>query len=90
MKATTSFAFSIASHAVWIFITWVFWLAGAASITAALGSHWHRGHGDTLYALEAFAWINWIIITLMLIGVIMAGLRSARSGNGFGGALVEV
>ncbi|GAA5839506.1 hypothetical protein JCM11251_002743 [Rhodosporidiobolus azoricus] len=90
LKATTSFAFSIASHAVWIFITWVFWLAGAAAITAALGTNWNRGHEDTLYALEAFAWINWIIITIMLFVVLFTGWRSARGGNGFGGAMVDV
>ncbi|GAA6029647.1 hypothetical protein JCM8097_000983 [Rhodosporidiobolus ruineniae] len=90
LKATTSFAFSIASHAVWIFITWVFWLSGAAAITAALGSNWHGGNSDTLYALEGFAWLNWIIVTFLFIGVIFTGFRSARSGNGFGGAMVDV
>ncbi|GAA5821088.1 hypothetical protein JCM3770_000085, partial [Rhodotorula araucariae] len=65
LKATASFLFSIASHAVWLFVTWVFWLAGTAALTASLNGSLDCGsfngpHCDTLNALEAFGWINWI------------------------------
>ena len=33
LKATTSIIASIASQAVWVFLTWLFWLAGAAAMT---------------------------------------------------------
>ncbi|BGP14924.1 hypothetical protein JCM10213_003719 [Rhodosporidiobolus nylandii] len=89
LKAASSFAFSIASHAIFLFITWVFWLSGAAAITAALGDNWKGGNSDTLYALEGFAWICWIITTFLFSFVLFAGTRAARGGNGFGGALVE-
>ncbi|GAA5985428.1 hypothetical protein JCM11641_000154 [Rhodosporidiobolus odoratus] len=88
-RAAGSFVFSIASHVVFLFLTWVFWLSGAAAITAALGQHWHQGHSDTLYALEGFAWINWIIVTILFAAVLFGGARAARGGNGFGGALVD-
>ncbi|BGO90581.1 hypothetical protein NBRC10512_005301 [Rhodotorula toruloides] len=92
LTAATSFLFSIASHAVWIGITWVFWLAGAAAITDTLGGgldcgNFHLAHCHQLNAVEAFGWINWILITFLLAFVLFAGARSARSGNGFGGPL---
>ncbi|GJN89879.1 hypothetical protein Rhopal_002868-T1 [Rhodotorula paludigena] len=95
LKASTSFLFSIASHAVWLFVTWVFWLAGAAAITASLDGglscgDWPFANCNQLNALEAFAWISWIIITIMLAFVLFAGARSARSGSGFGGPMVDV
>ncbi|GAA6014631.1 hypothetical protein JCM10207_006884 [Rhodosporidiobolus poonsookiae] len=95
LQATTSFAFSIASHAVWLFVTWVFWLSGAAAITAALDggltcSDWNRPHCNTLNALEGFSWLCWIIVTIQLAVIAFVGMRSARSGNGFGGAMVDV
>ncbi|GAA5848838.1 hypothetical protein JCM9279_002960 [Rhodotorula babjevae] len=95
LKATTSFLFSIASHVAWLFITWVFWLAGTAAFAASLGGSLDCGNYDaphchTLNALEAFGWINFVIITLMFAYALFAGARSARSGNGFGGAMVDV
>ncbi|GAA5952442.1 hypothetical protein JCM21900_005311 [Sporobolomyces salmonicolor] len=94
-KAASSFAFSIASHAVWIFVTWVFWLAGAAALTNSLGGgldcgDFHGGHCHQLNNAEAWAWISWITTTFLLAVVLMLGGRSARGGNGFGGAMVDV
>ncbi|GAA5986807.1 hypothetical protein JCM10908_000905 [Rhodotorula pacifica] len=95
ITAATNFLFSIASHAVWLFVTWVFWLAGTASLASALGGSLDCGsyngpHCNQLNALEAFGWINWIIVTFMLVFAIWIGARSARGGNGFGGAVVSV
>merc|ERR1712093_545014 len=77
------------------FLPWVFWLAGTAALAAALGGSldcdtYGRPHCDTLNALEAFGWINWVIVTIMFAYALFAGARSARSGNGFGGAMVDV
>ncbi len=77
---------SIASHAVWLFITWIFWTATAASITHMLGggldcSNTFYAHCGQLNAAEAFAWINWIIVTVAFVIVILLGTRSLRSGN---------
>ncbi|GAA5891667.1 hypothetical protein JCM5296_005504 [Sporobolomyces johnsonii] len=94
-QAASSFAFSIASHAVWIFVTWVFWLAGAAALTNSLGGGLDCGefkgaHCNQLNNAEAWAWISWITTTFLLAVVLMLGGRSARGGNGFGGAMVDV
>lgn len=35
--AATSIISSVASHAGWLFLTWIFWTAAAASVTAMLG-----------------------------------------------------
>lgn len=114
LRATSSFLFSIASHGVWLFLTWVFWsvpsrrllhpleadptlfrrLAGAAAITNALGGGLNCGsmrgfaHCNQLNAAEAFAWINWILATFAFVVVVVVGARSARRGDGFGGAVV--
>ncbi|POY74036.1 hypothetical protein BMF94_2848 [Rhodotorula taiwanensis] len=94
LTAATNFLFSIASHAAWLFLTWVFWLAGSAAFAAALGGslncgNYELGHCSTLNSLEAFSWICFIIVTFMLVFTIWVGARSARSGNGFGGAVVQ-
>lgn len=114
LTSATSFLFSIASHAVWLFITWIFWcvslqaqdrgdlansrlslnrLAGAAAITNTLGGglncdDYPGAHCNQLNAAEAFAWINWILATFAFAVILFVGARSARSGNGFGTALI--
>ncbi|ORX40223.1 hypothetical protein BD324DRAFT_616956 [Kockovaella imperatae] len=88
---------SIASHGVWLFITWVFWLAGAAAWSAALSGGVYCGvpgeighyHCHQLLAAEAFAWITWILMTFALIVVILLGSRALRSGNRLSGGLTE-
>ncbi|GAA5952618.1 hypothetical protein JCM8115_003652 [Rhodotorula mucilaginosa] len=95
LTAATNFLFSIASHVVWLFVTWVFQLAGTAALSSALGgsldcSFYNGPHCSQLNALEAFGWICWILLTFMLAFAVWIGARSARSGNGFGGAVVSV
>ncbi|KAJ9127192.1 hypothetical protein QFC24_001429 [Naganishia onofrii] len=77
---------SIASHTIWLFVTWVFWLAVAASITSMLGGGYVCSHSDLVYcnqnvAAEAFAWIEWIIITVIFIMTILLGYRAMRGGG---------
>ncbi|GAA5861076.1 hypothetical protein JCM3774_002184 [Rhodotorula dairenensis] len=94
LTAATNFLFSIASHVVWLFVTWVFWLAGTAALTSSLGGSldcnvYLGPHCGQLNALEAFGWICWVIVTFMLAFAVWIGARSARGGNGFGGAVVS-
>ncbi|OSX67161.1 hypothetical protein POSPLADRAFT_1072209 [Postia placenta MAD-698-R-SB12] len=90
--ANGSVATSVLSHGVFLFITWVLWVAAAASITAALGGgldcNLNYTYCGQLNALEAFAWIEWILITLALIVVIFRGVAATRRGDGLRGQLV--
>ncbi|KAL7423174.1 hypothetical protein Q5752_002474 [Cryptotrichosporon argae] len=93
LLAATSFVASLASHTIWLFITWVFWLAAAASITAALGGGKRCGHADLLYcnhlvAAEAFAWIEFILISLAFIVVAWLAYTALRRGDRLSAALV--
>ncbi|BGP54705.1 hypothetical protein JCM8202_003212 [Rhodotorula sphaerocarpa] len=94
LVAASSFIFSIASHVVFLFITWVFWLSGTAAFASSLGgsldcSYYTGPYCTQQNALEAFGWICFILTTFMLVGAIMVGAKSARSGNGFGGSLIQ-
>ncbi|KAI0043805.1 hypothetical protein FA95DRAFT_1574884 [Auriscalpium vulgare] len=84
---------SVASHGVILALTWIFWSAVAASITAALGggkncSKANLVYCDQLNALEAFAWAEWAFTTIAIISVLLLGLRSVRRGDGYRGKLV--
>ncbi|WFC96485.1 hypothetical protein MBRA1_003143 [Malassezia brasiliensis] len=80
------FLSSIASHAVFIFLTWVFWLAGSAALSTKVGSADcsadDNGIPDcsALRAICAFGWIGWIELTCML-GVICYLAYKAFSGG---------
>ncbi|KAH0837826.1 hypothetical protein J3R83DRAFT_6034 [Lanmaoa asiatica] len=56
---------SVGSHIGFLLITWIFWTAGAASITAVLGGGLNCVNQTVfvycgqLNALEAFAWMIW-------------------------------
>ncbi|OCH92988.1 hypothetical protein OBBRIDRAFT_818029 [Obba rivulosa] len=84
---------SVLSHAVFLFITWVFWLAGAAAITDSLGGSLHCSNSGVVYcgqlnALEAFAWIEFVLLTIALFVVLLRGITSSRRGDGLRGQLV--
>ncbi|KAI0082123.1 hypothetical protein K474DRAFT_1611884 [Panus rudis PR-1116 ss-1] len=84
---------SVGSHGVVLFLTWLFWTAAAASITAAYAGGLDCGGDGVVYcgqqnAQEAFAWVEWILSTLALFTVIIRGIISARRGDGLGGELV--
>lgn len=91
--APLSFISSIASHGAWIILTWIFWLAGAAAMTAALGGG--LSCGTTVYAYcgqlnasIAFAWIEWIIISVLLILILVIGSAAMRRGDRLSAGLV--
>ncbi|KAG2132894.1 uncharacterized protein EDB93DRAFT_1093480, partial [Suillus bovinus] len=66
---------SMASHIFFLYLTWVFWAVGAASITAALGGQLNRnaqnlfaycGH---LIALDVFSWVILVLVTFAIFVV---------------------
>ncbi|GAA95061.1 uncharacterized protein L969DRAFT_95964 [Mixia osmundae IAM 14324] len=81
--------FSIASHGIWVFVTFIFWLAGAAALAQQLRTNPNFPHETTLRACEAFAWMNAIILAGLLVLIGLSGMKSSRDGNGFGGSLAE-
>lgn len=87
---------SVASHLVFITITWILWLAAAAALTQSLGGALqcsvqtkfvYCGH---LNALEGFAWLIWVLLCFMLIFILIRGIIVAKRGDGVGGTMVEV
>jgi len=91
-SATGSVMTSVASHLVFLTFTWIFWTAGAASITSALGGGLncsrHFVYCGQLNSLEAFAWIVWILTTFAFAVVIFRGISAAKRGDGYKGQLV--
>jgi len=79
---------SITAHAIFLFVSWVFWLSGAAALTASLDTvstcrlFLFCSH---VSALEAFAWMEWIILTFGFGCIIVIALRSTHRGQGFSG-----
>jgi len=91
LLGTAEFLTSIVAHVVFLFLSWVFWLSGAAAITASLDgvstcrlflfcSH--------LSALEAFAWMEWIIVTFGFGCIVFISLRAVQRGQGYSGPVL--
>jgi len=82
----------IAAHAIFLFLSWVFWLSGAAAITQSFGGgldcKLRFVYCGQLNALEAFAWIEWSVLTVGLIYVVVIAVRSVRSGGGYHGPVL--
>ncbi|KAI0066595.1 hypothetical protein BV25DRAFT_1912653 [Artomyces pyxidatus] len=85
---------SVAAHGIFLFMTWVFWLSGAAALSESLGGRLNCSHHfvycGQLNALEAFAWIEWVILTFAFVVVVLMGSRAMRRGDGYRGPLVAV
>ncbi|KIM69912.1 hypothetical protein SCLCIDRAFT_12609 [Scleroderma citrinum Foug A] len=84
---------SVLSHIVLLVLTWIFWTAGAASVTSMLGgglncSQTVFAYCSQLNAMEAFAWLIWILVTLLLIVVTIRGILATRRGDGVRGPLL--
>ncbi|KAK7035932.1 aldehyde dehydrogenase [Favolaschia claudopus] len=85
---------SIISHLIILGFSWIMWTAVAAAITEMLGGGLNCGHQDVyvycnqLNALEAFAWVEWLLVTIAIIVVIVRGISAARRGDGYRGSLV--
>lgn len=77
---------SIASHGAWLFLTWLFFMAGAGALTASMGGGQNCSTTDLLYcpsmeALMAFSWMCWILLTFMLAAVLFIGGTAFRGGR---------
>jgi len=87
---------SIGSHFVFLFLTWIFWLAAATALTQSLGGTLDCNIQDQvvycghLNALEGFAWLIWLLLTLMLFFVAIRGIMGARRGDEVTAPMVEV
>ncbi|PAV22073.1 hypothetical protein PNOK_0203000 [Pyrrhoderma noxium] len=86
---------SVGSHGIFLILTWIFWTAGAASITEALGGgnncsnlSYNLPYCNQLNALEGFAWVTWIFVTIALVVVLLRGCTASRRGDGLRGPLV--
>ncbi|KAF9650317.1 hypothetical protein BDM02DRAFT_3112290 [Thelephora ganbajun] len=83
---------SVVVHLVYLTLTWIFWTAGAAAITAALGGgldcNLDYTYCGQLNALEGFAWISWILTTFAVVVVILRSISSHKRGDGWQGQLV--
>jgi len=86
---------SIASHALFLFITWALWLAGAAAMTETVGGTLncsvqtvfaYCGH---LNALIGFAWLIFVFLSFLFLFVILRGITSRKNGEGYGRPIVE-
>ncbi|KAJ7157424.1 hypothetical protein C8R46DRAFT_1114477 [Mycena filopes] len=93
-SATGSMLTSVLAHLVVLGFTWLMWTAAAAAVTDMLGGGLNCQLQDAfvycnhLNALEAFAWIEWILCTFAIVVVVWRGISSRRSGNGYRGSLV--
>ncbi|KAF7319674.1 hypothetical protein MKEN_00748600 [Mycena kentingensis (nom. inval.)] len=94
-SATGSVLTSVLAHLVFLGITWLLWTAAAAAVTEMLGGGLNCKTQDVfaycnqLNALEAFAWIEWLLVTFAIIVVLIRGISAARRGDGYRGGLVS-
>ncbi|RSH79358.1 uncharacterized protein EHS24_001400 [Apiotrichum porosum] len=92
--AAMSVIASTASHAVFLILTWIFWLAGIASFTSAIGGTLHCGaqhalvYCSQLSAAEAFGWMSFIVVTVMLVFILLLGGVALRGGQRLSDGLV--
>ncbi|PPQ92476.1 hypothetical protein CVT25_010421 [Psilocybe cyanescens] len=94
VAAGSAFA-GVASHFLFLAVTWILWLAAAAAITQTLGGSLNCStqivfvYCGQLNALEGFAWLIWVLLTFALIAVLIRGIRSAKNGDGYSGTLYD-
>ncbi|KAA1478087.1 hypothetical protein DENSPDRAFT_657396 [Dentipellis sp. KUC8613] len=90
--APGSWLASLAAHGIFLFMTWVFWLSGAAAITDAYSGRLNCSHHFVYCgqqnALEAFAWIEWVLLTFVFFVVLFMGVGAVRRGDGYRGPLI--
>ncbi|KAI0305035.1 hypothetical protein BC826DRAFT_29965 [Russula brevipes] len=102
---------SFAAHVIFLSLSWVLWLSGAAAITdslrggldckyvaaAYIQSRWHSYRTQSLpfvyctqlNALEAFAWIEWVVLTVGFIFILVVTVRALQRGEGWFGLPVS-
>ncbi|KAF7783879.1 hypothetical protein Agabi119p4_44 [Agaricus bisporus var. burnettii] len=94
--ARRSKASSVLVHLVFLFITWVIWIAGASALTQTTGGGMNCStntifnYCGQLNALIAFGYINWILLTFIFAMCILLAVRSWKRGDGLLGSLIEI
>ncbi|KAH7101780.1 hypothetical protein BKA62DRAFT_702257 [Auriculariales sp. MPI-PUGE-AT-0066] len=90
-----SFLTSVLSHLIYLALTWIWWTAGAAAITASIGGgnncsniQYDLPYCNQLNAAMGFAWAVWLCVSFALVIVILRGISSRRRGEGMSGQLV--
>ncbi|WFD21157.1 hypothetical protein MCAP1_003416 [Malassezia caprae] len=82
---------SIASHGIFILLTWIFWLCGSAALSNAVGNSQCTNDEnadnfirdcDALKAIVAFGWIGWVELTLLLGVILFLAAKAFRGGRG--------
>ncbi|KAJ7072878.1 hypothetical protein C8F01DRAFT_973476 [Mycena amicta] len=95
-SADGSMLTSIIVHLIFLGFSWLMWAATAGAVTEMLGGGLNCKMQDSssyvycnqLNALEAFAWIEFVLITFAIIVVLVRGIAAARRGDGYRGGLV--
>ncbi|GAA5828884.1 hypothetical protein JCM11251_005907 [Rhodosporidiobolus azoricus] len=85
-RASPSILGSLVVELSIVFILWALFLGGAAAMAdqlPGLSSSYCRGTLCSLgRAVEAFAWISWVCLTLLFIGLLTFGIIGHTRGNG--------
>lgn len=95
---------SVASNLGFIFVTWLFWLCGAASWTDSLGGTLHCGdlflnnqvldisipYCGSLRAVQAFSWMIWLLFSAALVYISAIAFRAKSRPSGLTGPMREV
>ncbi|KAG1743471.1 hypothetical protein EDB19DRAFT_1894719 [Suillus lakei] len=82
---------SVASHFVFLFLTWIFWSAGAFGITTVLTGGLNNNNQcvvmycSQLSALNDVAWIIWFLVTFAVLVVIIRGILAVHRMIGSAG-----
>ncbi|KAG0140325.1 hypothetical protein CROQUDRAFT_665342 [Cronartium quercuum f. sp. fusiforme G11] len=78
--------FSIAGHLIWLLVTLVLFVSGAAALTSVIRGE-HFTHQTRLEILAGFAWVDSILIFLAILLILSVGLgrRNGLSGSYLGG-----
>lgn len=76
--------FSIAGHLIWLLVTLVLFVSGAAALTAVIRGE-HYQHQKRLEILAGFAWADSVLIFSAILLVLSVGLGRR---NGLGGSLL--
>ncbi|KIM36575.1 hypothetical protein M413DRAFT_78028, partial [Hebeloma cylindrosporum] len=86
---------NVGFHFWFLYSTWITWMAFAGLLSThmtgmqfchipALLMYCHQ-----LQALAAFAWLNCIVMGLMVLFVVIRGCQSVERGDNFGGPMLE-
>ncbi|GAA6028179.1 hypothetical protein JCM8097_006900 [Rhodosporidiobolus ruineniae] len=84
-RGSTSIVGSLLVELIVVFLLWALFLGGAAAMAdqlPGLSSRWCTGTLCSLgRAVEAFAWICWVALTLLFALLLAAGILAHRNGG---------